>query len=53
MAAHQCPYCPLRFAFRTEVEWHVDNEHRELKVEKRGPDDERAAPTPTDPGDPT
>ena len=24
---HQCPYCPLPFAERTELEWHVRQEH--------------------------
>lgn len=28
MAAHQCPRCELRFSFRTEVEWHLANDHR-------------------------
>lgn len=28
MSAHQCPRCPLLFSFRTEVEWHLANDHR-------------------------
>ena len=35
MAVHQCPFCPLRFSFRTEMRWHVDNEHRQVHVEER------------------
>jgi hypothetical protein len=33
MTAHQCPRCKLLFAFRTEVEWLLRNEHRSA-VEK-------------------
>jgi len=28
MPAHQCPRCPLRFSFRTEVEAHLATDHR-------------------------
>jgi hypothetical protein len=27
MSAHQCPRCPLRFSYRTEVEWHLATDH--------------------------
>lgn len=27
MAAHQCPRCPLRFSFRTELEFHLREDH--------------------------
>lgn len=27
MAAHQCPRCPLRFSFRTELELHLREDH--------------------------
>jgi len=47
MAVHQCPFCPLRFTFRTEMQWHVDNEHREVKVEERTDDDDTALPDST------
>jgi hypothetical protein len=26
----QCPFCPLRFAHRTELNWHLDDEHHDL-----------------------
>jgi hypothetical protein len=28
MPAHQCPRCPLLFSFRTELEAHLDSDHR-------------------------
>ena len=27
MAVHQCPHCPLRFSFRTELEFHLREDH--------------------------
>jgi hypothetical protein len=30
MPAHQCPRCELRFSFRTEVENHLDTDHRPM-----------------------
>jgi hypothetical protein len=44
MAVHQCPFCPLRFSFRTEVQWHIENEHRSVKVTEREPDVDDAPP---------
>ncbi len=32
MPATQCPKCVLRFAFPTEVEWHLREEHRPAPV---------------------
>ena len=26
----QCPFCPLRFAHRTELNWHLKDEHPDL-----------------------
>jgi hypothetical protein len=53
MTAYQCPFCVLRFSFRNEVRWHVDNEHRSVKVTEREPEpdevpsaDSSAAPDP-------
>jgi hypothetical protein len=48
MAVHQCPFCPLRFSFRTEMRWLVENEHRTVRVEERKAesDDPRAPDTP-------
>jgi hypothetical protein len=28
MTVHNCPLCELRFASRSECEWHLRNEHR-------------------------
>lgn len=28
MSVHHCPVCPLIFEYRSEVEWHMRNEHR-------------------------
>ena len=28
MAVYHCPVCPLIFEFRTEVEWHLREQHR-------------------------
>ncbi|MGH9304975.1 MAG: hypothetical protein ACRDZ5_11290 [Acidimicrobiales bacterium] len=36
MSTHTCPYCGLAFTFRSEVEWHIREDHR-----SKG--DERAA----------
>jgi hypothetical protein len=39
---------------RTEVAWHVDNDHRQLKVQRRGAESEEpTAPTPPASGEPT
>lgn len=27
MTIHTCPLCELRFAFRTELEWHLAEDH--------------------------
>lgn len=35
MPAHQCPRCPLRFSFRTEVEWHLANDHRPVRTDPK------------------
>ena len=32
MPATQCPKCELRFAFPTEVAWHLREEHRPAPV---------------------
>ena len=26
----QCPFCPVRFAHRTELNWHLTDEHPDL-----------------------
>lgn len=35
MPAHQCPRCPLRFSFRTEVEYHVATDHGRTRPRQR------------------
>lgn len=27
MSVHQCPRCPLRFTYRTELEFHLREDH--------------------------
>ena len=47
MPAHQCPRCPLMFAFRTEVEYHVATDHRPATVRPRtSPESDDAATDP-------
>lgn len=29
MDPRTCPYCGLRFAFQTELDWHLRQDHRE------------------------
>jgi hypothetical protein len=43
MPAHQCPRCPLLFTFRTELEWHLANDHRDRGTTNPRPDE---SPTP-------
>lgn len=44
MAVHQCPRCPLRFSFRTELEFHLREDHdRGRDAEATGDARERAA----------
>jgi hypothetical protein len=33
VSVYHCPICPLIFEFRTEVEWHLRNEHRSRSAE--------------------
>lgn len=30
--SHQCPKCPLRFSFATELSWHMREEHRPARL---------------------
>jgi hypothetical protein len=27
MSVHQCPHCPLRYTYRTELEYHLREDH--------------------------
>jgi hypothetical protein len=36
MTAHRCPRCKLLFAFRTELEWHLRNDHHPAVEEEVG-----------------
>lgn len=48
--SHQCPKCPLRFSFATELSWHVREEHRPAHL---APTAAAAQPTtvPTEPAE--
>ena len=41
MTVHQCPHCELAFSYKTELEWHVREEH-----------DQESGPPPTERGVP-
>jgi hypothetical protein len=43
MAVYHCPLCPLIFTYRTEVEWHMRQEHRSRADEEDELRDELAA----------
>ena len=47
-SSHQCPKCPLRFSFATELSWHLREDHRPAQ----SPSTAVAAPTGTAPGEP-
>jgi hypothetical protein len=51
MTAHQCPRCPLRFSFRTELEFHLREDHDHGQgAEATGDAPEPVVPQPlTDP----
>ena len=34
MSVYHCPLCPLIFQFRSEVEWHLREEHRSSSDEE-------------------
>jgi uncharacterized C2H2 Zn-finger protein len=49
MAVHTCPRCELRFRFRTELEWHLAEEHHlQWNPSDRNPSrpSQKAVPTP-------
>ncbi len=48
--SHQCPKCPLRFSFATELAWHLREEHRSFHREPTGV--ARPDPAPTGPPEP-
>jgi Zinc finger, C2H2 type len=31
LTVHQCPECPLRFSSRSELDWHLRNEHTSFR----------------------
>ena len=37
MSVHQCPKCELRFALRTELEYHCREEHPGFRHDYAGP----------------
>ena len=36
MTVHQCPHCDLAFSFKTELEWHLREEHIEGAASSSG-----------------
>jgi len=42
MTVHNCPLCELRFASRSECEWHLRNEHRHAHTHPVSRADDRA-----------
>ncbi len=47
MSVHQCPICPLRFSFRTELEFHLREDHdREPQTGDSGPAGEQVGLQP-------
>lgn len=47
---HQCPKCPLRFSFATELSWHLREEHRPPHLSPTGAP-ARTATVPADPAE--
>lgn len=48
--SHQCPKCPLRFSFATELAWHLREEHRSFHQVPTGV--ARPDPEPMEPPEP-
>ena len=45
MPISQCPRCVLKFSTRSEMQWHLREDHPREKAAKPAPDDRRTAPT--------